>query len=659
MPLTMLEAALWYAKHGWYVFPCNKEKEPYIKGGVLSASTNAKEIEAWWAKWPHANIGVDVGRSGFMVLDLDPGHDMAQLEAKIGKLHPTQLWQQTPRGGKHLFYRLDEGEIVPPSASKLAPHVDVRSFHSYVLVAPSATDAGEYVMHGTPARAAHRSDAMVEQARQAKQRDKNHDTWLIEPDLPENIESAVKWLKEDAKIAIQGQGGDHQAYATAAMCKSFGLAQETALELMWAHWSPRCNPPWAGEDDWEHLETKVRNAYEYNTSAPGNMTPAYREAVKAQKFKPVRSELVATGMEFTAGRFRGVDWLGMQSISPPEWIIDGLLPKDSYAMLFGAPGTFKTFVALDMALSIALGDLFLADSAPWARKIIASGPVLFTAGEGRSGIARRARAWVQTHAAGMSPDNFVLMDPVPLISEELEPFLNVAKSFHDQYALVVIDTIGRAMQGADENAQKEASKFTAMVETLRRELGASVLALHHTGHGDSSRERGSTVFGADADLRLRLDRVEKHYAVTLSVVKQKDAEEGNPTKIELRKVNTSLGGDSLVCVKPEATKYEPGRKPETEGKGKSKFDPTKHEDGEIFAKLDAAIKEEMTASPAAIWTQSQLAEILAKREDMQIGAKRIDDLLRILRVKHGTFAHSVYHPDEEAKHRWQCKSRPK
>ena len=174
---SMLDFALYYAKFGWYVFPCKRDKTPYTENGVLSASMNAQQIETWWKKWPSANIGVDLGRSGFMVLDLDPGHDIAQLEAKIGKLHETTLSQDTPRGGKHLFYELAEGEIVPPSASKIAPHVDVRSFHSYVLLAPSVTDAGAYVMHGTPSRAAYRSDGMVAAAQEAKQRDKNHDTW--------------------------------------------------------------------------------------------------------------------------------------------------------------------------------------------------------------------------------------------------------------------------------------------------------------------------------------------------------------------------------------------------------------------------------------------------------------------------------------------------
>ena len=63
----------------------------------------------------------------------------------------------------------------------------------------------------------------------------------------------------------------------------------------------------------------------------------------------------------------------------------------------------------------------------------------------------------------------------------------------------MLDTVGRAMQGVNENAQEHASNFTRLVDRLRHELGATVLALHHTGHETSTRARGSSVFGADAD----------------------------------------------------------------------------------------------------------------------------------------------------------------
>src|SRR5688500_2891547 len=95
----MLEAALRYAERGWHVFPChtpiikegwscsceawrrkknpdyncgkNAGKHPRTKGGVLDATTDSDQINQWWTQWPQANIGVNCGASGLIVLDED------------------------------------------------------------------------------------------------------------------------------------------------------------------------------------------------------------------------------------------------------------------------------------------------------------------------------------------------------------------------------------------------------------------------------------------------------------------------------------------------------------------------------------------------------------------------------------------------------------
>ena len=104
---ALLEAALAYAKRGWPVFPCKPgEKTPLTRNGVLDATTNVKTITRWWTETPDANIGLDCGGAGFMVLDFDPGSDIKELEKNVGEIPKTQLRQTTPRGGTHLFYAL-------------------------------------------------------------------------------------------------------------------------------------------------------------------------------------------------------------------------------------------------------------------------------------------------------------------------------------------------------------------------------------------------------------------------------------------------------------------------------------------------------------------------------------------------------------------------
>ena len=620
---ALLDAALEYAARGWPIFQCRPgSKQPYADtNGVLDATTDPDKIREMWKQHPRANIGLDVGGAGFMILDLDPGHSIEALEANIGKLPPTKLIQKSPRGGLHLFFALSDGEICSPSASKLADKVDVRSHNSYVLLAPSHTVEGKgsvdgdysWVSEGKPA---HRSDEMLRLANTFREKHADRDKWLILPDMPEHIEKAVKWLRESARISVEGQGGDNNAYATAAMMHSFGLTPETAFDLMWQHWNPRCSPPW-GEDEIDHLEAKVRHAYEYRTSPPGNCTDAYRAAVAAEKFKPVRDP-IASGNAYRSGRFRFVDREGLAHIPPASWLIRGTIPAGAHAILFGAPGTFKTFVAIDVGLSIACG--FPMDGL-WTDQVVTPGPVLMCVGEGRSEIEKRVRAWEARHWGGHKVKNFILGDPVPSASAaafdagEWDGFVDGALAMSPSgYALTIIDTVGRSMQGMNENQQQDASQFTRLSEFLRRDdnLGGAILALQHEGIDAPGRERGSSVFAADADTRLGLTREGKDYTVKLMMHKQKDAPEWlHPKSIKLETVDLGKSAEgepvNSLAVMPLGQLQAQAREAKVATEEKSK-QLKKEIQAELAEKL--LVKTLLKHRPKT-WTGQRLAEMLA------------------------------------------------
>ncbi len=644
---SMKDAALAYAERGWPVFPCRVNKQPYTESGVLEATTNRRKIREWWDTWPNANIGCDVGGANMVVVDLDPGHDVAQLEESVGgELPPTALVQHTPRGGSHLFYSKDKEEVIPPSVSKVADKVDVRSHHSYVLLAPSKTRDGGYQWEGktngdTPdALPAYRPQGLVDAAaRNVRARDEDHDTWLIEPDLAENIDLAVAYLRNEAQIAVEGRNGDDMAYRTAAMCKSYGLSPETALEVMWEHWNPRCQPPWSPHE-WEHLEGKVANAYHYNTSPPGNMTPAYKVARQASLFKPVVSRDTKTGgKEAEVGRFRFVDEAGVRSIKSPEWLVPGAIPEGAFAMLIGPRSTYKTFVALDIALSVAAGSAEWYESesdwrGPWPN-VRVSGPVLFAAGEGRGGFKGRVEAWKDYHLDGEDTGNFYLADPVPYPDEDdLTAFINGALELEpDGYELVVLDTLGRSMQGRNENAQQDASQFTQMVQELQRNLDCAVLVIHHTGHGTETqgRARGSSVFGADVDVEFVIERADDGFVHVFNT-KQKDAPEWEAGK--LIKVEPHNG--SLVAIAPLKVK---DAKPPPEKPGEVSRDTKKgggrksKEDMEIeLSVVRKAAYQTMKRYPGKVWSKRSLSEAIAAHETVEVAAgtirnKYLDHLL--------------------------------
>lgn len=107
-------------------------------------------VRFWHAKG--SNLGLRCGfKSGLVVIDDDRlKHGLEPFE-----FPPTGLMARSPTGGRHGFYRLPDGVVVGNSASKLAPHVDVRSEGGQVAVAPSihpiTGTAYEWIETGEPA----------------------------------------------------------------------------------------------------------------------------------------------------------------------------------------------------------------------------------------------------------------------------------------------------------------------------------------------------------------------------------------------------------------------------------------------------------------------------------------------------------------------------
>jgi putative DNA primase/helicase len=164
---AMLEAALIYASIGWPVFPCNPKqgqggKRPLVAGadkdeqgkavpktgGLWRASSDEKQIRAWWGKYPKALIGVPTGkRIGLFVVDLDPRDGecidevRARLEAAVGPLPPCPI-SVTQSGGWHLWFRNPGGDLPKNSAARI-PGVDWRGEGGYVIVPPSTMSDGK------------------------------------------------------------------------------------------------------------------------------------------------------------------------------------------------------------------------------------------------------------------------------------------------------------------------------------------------------------------------------------------------------------------------------------------------------------------------------------------------------------------------------------
>ena len=206
---------------------------------------------------------------------------------------------------------------------------------------------------------------------------------------------------------------------------------------------------------------------------------------------------------------------------PPavDWLIRGYLERDSIAQLFGDPGSGKSFVALDMALSTATGQ-------DWRGHATNSGPVFYIAGEGLQGLQRRKEAWLRYHQVTDRSAPFWLSNGATALSDPgqlaaLIADIDAAIADIGPPALITIDTLARNFGNGDENSTKDMSAFIAALDSLRQRYRCCILLVHHSGHNDKSRARGAIALLGSLDAEYRIEKIGDDM-VQLVSTKQKD-----------------------------------------------------------------------------------------------------------------------------------------
>ncbi len=147
------DAALGYGAAGHPVLPVVPGgKEPLtalVPHGLSDATTDAATIRGWWAQHPDASVAIRC--DGLVVIDVDPGGDLAALVAEFGDLPETRS-QSTPRGGRHLLFRVPAYVRIGNSTKGIGSPVgiDVRAGErGYIVVAPSTNGTGAYRWENT------------------------------------------------------------------------------------------------------------------------------------------------------------------------------------------------------------------------------------------------------------------------------------------------------------------------------------------------------------------------------------------------------------------------------------------------------------------------------------------------------------------------------
>ncbi len=222
----------------------------------------------------------------------------------------------------------------------------------------------------------------------------------------------------------------------------------------------------------------------------------------------------------------------------PSWLIECLWADQAVGILGGQPKCCKSFLALDIAVSVAAG-------VPCLRQFLVGrqGPVLLFPAEDSLPVVRQRVEGICV-AAGISIDALplhVITAPRLLLdlAEDQQRLRETVASVRP--ALLILDPFIR-LHRADENASKDVAPLLGYLRELQREFTMAVLLVHHVRKGSSSDRPGQTLRGSSdlhgwGDSNLYLRRTDSHLLLS---VEQRAAPTPDDIPLELSQNGSAL-----------------------------------------------------------------------------------------------------------------------
>lgn len=228
-----------------------------------------------------------------------------------------------------------------------------------------------------------------------------------------------------------------------------------------------------------------------------------------------------------------------------EWLIENIWVDKSRGLIAGNPGVGKTWLALDMLISVASGQLCLG------KYPVSQGAVLLVEEEA-SELNLSRRLHCMARARGLRDQDlanlFLLTRQFTKIPEDSVELFHLI--LENDIKLVVFDSL-RRLHSADENSSSEMQKVLDSFARLNIATNASIVLIHHLAKGSREvdhrpifeRMRGSGDLWAWRDCILGVEGEEDATEATVSF-QFRDAEAQSPIRIK-RYVGDTTGAISL------------------------------------------------------------------------------------------------------------------
>jgi putative DNA primase/helicase len=242
-------------------------------------------------------------------------------------------------------------------------------------------------------------------------------------------------------------------------------------------------------------------------------------------------------------RYKLLSGTDLLNTTPMRWMVQGVMPSEGLAALYGESGSGKSFLILDMAFTIAEGEKY------WFGLRVTKAPVTYVCLEGEAGIGKRIKAW-SLYFNKPIPDRLLFVTQAfNLLSGDIVDLANAIIAAGGSGGLVIIDTLNRAAPGADENSSVDMGNIIASAKKLQNLIGGLVLFVHHSGKDKSKGLRGHSSLYAALDSAIEVIKTDTRRE--WCVAKSKDDVTGNayPFKLEIVKVGFDDKAEEITsCV---------------------------------------------------------------------------------------------------------------
>ena len=455
--MNPIDEIMGYVDNGWSILPVKpEEKRPFMTNWLQYTKTKASKVMVsnWFNSLSGAGVGAVTGRiSNIVVLDVE-SYCPTPIEELLKK-YPTQMMSRTGSGGYHLFYQYPTNVYKVSNRVKIFEGADLRADGGFIVLPPTIHPNGnryEWVKRGIPG--AFPMALLDLQSRPVVQNE--------------------GWITEALRGVSEGGRNDTCARLAGYFYKK-GLSIDI-VEAILLEWNERNDPPLPVHE----VRTTINSIARSHTGEQQFTQLDYTDDRNtATQDQPTNAFDVMRMVDYVKG-------YGGDGVS---WLVQDWLPDKSITFLVSPPESYKTWILLDLAVSISAGVPFLG-----SYEVNSSGPTLIIQQEdSHSGLTDRL-ALIVEQKLGMNPrlDGDIWQVPgmpdLPIyvhpsrmlrfdnkqVIEELEKQIETIKP-----KVIMIDPLYSTTAGVD-NYMADLANRMMVLKTWRDKYGCSFVIAHHS-----------------------------------------------------------------------------------------------------------------------------------------------------------------------------------